>query len=366
MSEKLIQPILQALRTVQDPDLKQDLVTLGMVQSLQVTDQQVSFVLVLTTPACPLQEFLKQACIEAIHTHVSRGLNVHITCTSQVTTAQKSTQTLLTIKNIIAVAAGKGGVGKSTVATNLAVSLAQQGAAVGLLDADIYGPSIPTMFGCEQEKLLVEQQDNKKYMVPLTKYGVKVMSIGFLTQPGEAVIWRGPMASSALRQLVYDTLWGDLDYLLVDLPPGTSDIQLTLVQAISVTGAVVVTTPQQIALADVIKCIAMFQKSAIEVPILGIIENMSYFAPEESTHHQRYYPFGQGGGKQLAQTYQVPLLGELPLVADLMEASDRGIPAATKSNVLGYTFKEISSKLAQQITIRNLQLPPTQRVIISK
>ncbi len=362
MDEKITQEILQALGTVQDPDLKQDLVTLGMVQSLQVADQQVSFVLVLTTPACPLQEFLKQACIEAIHTQVNKELIVHIALTAQVTTRHSTTGNLPHIKNIIAIAAGKGGVGKSTIATNLAASLAQQGAAVGLLDADIYGPSIPTMFGCEQEKPLVEQQDNKKYIVPLIKYGVKLVSIGFLTQPDEAIIWRGPMASSALRQLLYDTLWGDLDYLLIDLPPGTSDIQLTLVQAVAVTGVVVVTTPQKVALADVIKCIAMFQKSAIEVPILGIIENMAYFTPEESTH-QRYYPFGQGGGKQLAQTYQVPLLGEIPLATKLMEASDRGIPAATKSDLLGHTFKEISSKLAQQITIRNLQLPPTQRVV---
>lgn len=361
MEEKLIEEILQALRTVQDPDLKQDLVTLGMIQSLQVIDQQVSFVLVLTTPACPLQEFLKKACIEAIHAYVSKELMVHITLTAQVTTTHARTENLPHIKNIIAIAAGKGGVGKSTVATNVAVSLAQQGAVVGLLDADIYGPSIPIMFGCEKEKLLIEQQDNKKYMVPLNRYGVKVMSIGFLTQPGEAVIWRGPMASSALRQLIYDTLWGDLDYLLIDLPPGTSDIQLTLVQAVALTGAVAVTTPQQIALADVIKCIAMFQKSAIEVPILGIIENMAYFTPEESTG-QRYYPFGQEGGKQLAQTYQVPLLGEIPLATELMEGSDQGIPAATKPHALGHLFKEIASKLAQQITIRNLQLPPTQRV----
>jgi ATP-binding protein involved in chromosome partitioning len=362
MNENLIQATLQALRTVQDPDLKQDIVTLGMVQSLQVVDQQVSFVLVLTTPACPLQEFLKKACIEAIHTEVNKELIVHIALTAQVTTTHSTTGKLPHIKNIIAIAAGKGGVGKSTIATNLAVSLAQQGAQVGLLDADIYGPSIPTMFGCEGEKPRVEQRDNKKYIIPLLKYGVKLVSIGFLTNPAEAVIWRGPMASTALRQFLYDTDWENLDYLLIDLPPGTSDIQLTLVQAVAVTGAVVVTTPQKVALADVIKCIAMFQKSAIEVPILGIIENMAYFTPVESTN-QRYYPFGQGGGKQLAQTYQVPLLGEIPLSTELMEASDRGVPAATVTDPLGHRFKEISSKLAQQITIRNLQLPPTQRVL---
>jgi ATP-binding protein involved in chromosome partitioning len=361
MDEKLNQAILQALRTVQDPDLKQDIITLGMVQSLQIMDQQVSFVLVLTTPACPLQEMLKKACIAAIHTHVSRNLNIHITCTAQVTSGRKPTGALPTIKNVIAVASGKGGVGKSTVATNLAVSLAQQGAAVGLLDSDIYGPSIPMMFGCEQEKPLIEQEGSKKYMVPLHKHGVKIMSIGFLVQPDEAVIWRGPMASSAFRQLLYDTWWGNLDYLLIDLPPGTSDIQLTLVQAVAVTGAVVVTTPQPIALADVTKCIAMFQKPAIEVPILGIIENMAYFAPEGSTH-QRYYPFGQGGGEKLACDYQLPFLGEIPLIAEIREASDRGTPAATQLDSLGDLWKGLASTLAQYISIRNLQLPPTECV----
>jgi ATP-binding protein involved in chromosome partitioning len=363
MEKNLEKAILKALSSVYDPDLKQDLVTLGMIQSLQINAQQINFVLVLTTPACPLQEFLKKACIAAIHTHVSNELIVNISITAQVTANKTSTGMLPHIKNIIAVASGKGGVGKSTIAANLAVSLAQQGATVGLLDADIFGPSIPTLFGCEGEKPLIEERENKKYILPLIKHGVKLVSIGFLTPQEGAVIWRGPMASSALRQLLFDTAWESLDYLFIDLPPGTSDIQLTLVQAVPVTGAVIVTTPQKVALADVIKSIAMFQKSAIEVPILGIIENMAYFIPEDLPMHQRYYPFGQGGGRQLADKYNIPFLGEIPLITAIREMSDQGIPAAINSGVLANLFKELASTLAQQISIRNLYLPPTQRVI---
>lgn len=360
--EKLKQLVLEALSHVQDPDLKKDLVTLGMVQSLHVTSKEISFVLVLTTPACPLQEMLKKACIEAIHTHISKELQVTIQTTAQVTTPH-ITSMLPDIKNIIAIASGKGGVGKSTIAANLAVSLAQQGATVGLLDADIFGPSIPILFGCADEKPGVKQIDNKKYIVPLVKYGIKLVSIGFLTTQEETVIWRGPMASTALRQFLYDTDWGELDYLLVDLPPGTSDIQLTLVQAVPVTGAVIVTTPQKVALADVIKSIGMFRKSSIEVPILGIIENMAYFIPEGLPSQQRYYPFGQGGGKSLADKYNVALLGEVPLISAIRDTSDRGIPAAQSTPELSKLFKELASALAQQVSIRNLSFPPTQPVV---
>jgi len=363
MNKDLEKTVLKALSSVYDPDLKQDLVTLGMIQSLQGNSQQINFTLVLTTPACPLREFLKKACIEAIHTHVSRDLIVNISITAKVTANKANTSMLPHIKNIIAVASGKGGVGKSTIASNLAVSLAQQGATVGLLDADIFGPSIPTLFGCEGERPLVEEREHKKYILPLIKHGIKLVSIGFLTPQEGAIIWRGPMASSALRQLLFDTDWENLDYLFVDLPPGTSDIQLTLVQAVPVTGVVIVTTPQKVALADVIKSIAMFQKSAIEVPILGIIENMAYFIPEDLHKHQRYYPFGQGGGKQLADKYNVPFLGEIPLITTIRETCDQGIPAATNSDELINLFNGLASTLAQQVSIRNLYLPPTQRVI---
>ena len=244
----------------------------------------------------------------------------------------------------------------------MAVSLAQQGAKVGLLDADIFGPSIPTMLGCEQEKPLIEQIGDKKYIIPILRYQVKIVSIGFLTPTEGAVIWRGPMASSALKQLLYDTLWEDLDYLLVDLPPGTSDIQLTLMQSVSVTGAVIITTPQKVALADVIKSISMFQKEGIEVPILGVIENMAYFIPDSIPGATRYYPFGQNGGKELAKKYEFPFLGEVPLLTQLRVTSDLGTPGVSIERDIKELFQDISSSLAQQISIRNLMLPPTTRV----
>lgn len=358
MHPDLTQAILDALQTVDDPDLKQNIVKLQMVQDLEVVDNNVIFVLVLTTPACPFQEMLKKACISAIHTLVDSSLCVQITCTAKVTTSQKLTKILPNVKNIIAIAAGKGGVGKSTLATNLATSLATQGAKVGLLDADIYGPSIPIMFGCEQQKLLIEIHDNKKHLVPLMKYGVQLMSIGFLTAPEEAIIWRGPMASTALRQLLHDTLWHNLDYLLVDLPPGTSDIHLTLINAIDITGVLIVTTPQKVAIADVRKCISMFQKPTIEIPILGIVENMSYLVTTDSENQDRNYLFGHGGGYDLAKTYQIPFLGTIPLDKDIMQACDSGVPisAQAEANVCANNFKAIASNLAQQITLQNLNI----------
>ncbi|MEM9417107.1 MAG: Mrp/NBP35 family ATP-binding protein [Bacteroidota bacterium] len=351
--------IIQALSTVEDPDLKQDLVTLGMIKDLTINQKQVAFTLVLTTPACPLQEILNKACVEAIHTQVAPHLVVDIQLDSQVTSTRPNTPILPQIKNIIAIASGKGGVGKSTIAVNLAVALAQHGAQVGLLDADIFGPSIPTMLGCEQAKLQVMEQAEKKYLVPLEKYGMQLLSIGLLTPPEEAMVWRGPMASKALRQLLGDTAWGALDYLLVDLPPGTSDIHLTLVQAVPVTGAVIVTTPQQVALADATKAWAMFQKPGIDVPVLGVVENMAYFTPPELPDH-KYYLFGQEGGKHWAAQHQVPLLGQIPLSQPIREGSDTGIPATLQAD--NSLFKQVAATLAQQVAIRNAQLAPTQPV----
>lgn len=342
--------VLQALGTVEDPDLQQDLVTLGMVQDLHVTHQQVTFTLVLTTPACPLQEVLKKACVEAIHTQVSADLAVIIHLTSQVTTVDARIPKLPQVKNIIAIASGKGGVGKSTVAVNLAVALAQHGARVGLLDADIFGPSIPTMLGCTAVQLQATVQDGKKQLVPLQKHGIQLVSMGLLTNPEEAMIWRGPMASKALKQLLNDTAWEALDYLLVDLPPGTSDIQLTLAQAVPVTGAVIVTTPQQVALADATKALAMFQKPGIEVPILGVIENMAHFTPPELPT-KKYYLFGKEGGKNWAAKHKVPLLGQIPFVQHIREDSDLGTPAALRQD--SHLFKKVTGALAQQVAIHN-------------
>ena len=351
--------IIQALSTVEDPDLKQDLVTLGMIKDLTINQKQVAFTLVLTTPACPLQEVLKKACVDAIHTQVAAELAVDIQLDSQVTSTHPNAPILPQVKNIIAIASGKGGVGKSTMAVNIALALAQHGAQVGLLDADIFGPSIPTMLGCEQAKLQVMEKAQKKYLIPLEKHGIQLLSMGLLTPPKEAMVWRGPMASKALRQLLGDTAWGALDYLLVDLPPGTSDIHLTLVQAVPVTGAVIVTTPQQVALADATKALAMFQKPGIDVPVLGVVENMAYFTPPELPDH-KYYLFGQEGGKHWAAQHQVPLLGQIPLSQLIREGGDTGTPAALQAD--NSLFKQVAAALAQQVAIRNAQLAPTQPV----
>jgi ATP-binding protein involved in chromosome partitioning len=355
------QDILKALATVQDPDLKRDLVSLGMIRDLAVTDKEIAFTVVLTTPACPLKEQIRQDCMEAVESVVGNALPIHITITSSVTSTRDQALLLPKVKNIIAIASGKGGVGKSTVTSNLAVALAQTGAKVGLIDADIYGPSIPTMFNCEFEQPEVREVDGKNMIIPLEQYGVKLMSIGFLAPPDSAVVWRGPMASAALKQFFSDTIWGELDYLLIDLPPGTSDIHLTLVQTVPVTGAVIVTTPQKVALADANKGLAMFRQPQINVPVLGIIENMAYFTPEELPDN-KYYIFGKDGGKNLSEKYGVPLLGQIPLVQSIRESGDSGLPAVMKEGPTALAFRELAKSLARQIAIRNANLVETKRV----
>ncbi|MDW8296148.1 MAG: Mrp/NBP35 family ATP-binding protein [Raineya sp.] len=347
--------ILQALSQVQEPDLKKDLVTLNMIKNLEVQGNRVSFVVVLTTPACPLKEKIRQDCEEAILS-VFPQAEIHIDMQAEVTSVLKVNH-LPNIKNIVAIASGKGGVGKSTVTANLAVALAHTGAKVGVIDADIFGPSMPVMFGVEYEKPMVQEINGKQYIIPVEQYGVKLISMGFLSPAESAVVWRGPMASKAFLQFLNDTYWGELDYLLIDLPPGTSDIHLTMAQAMPITGVVIVTTPQKVALADAQKGLVMFRQGTINIPILGIVENMAYFTPAELPQN-KYYIFGRDGGKVLAERYNVPFLGEIPLVQGIREAGDIGRPIIAQGEEETPTyqaFKALAERLAQQIAIRNAQ-----------
>lgn len=344
--------ILQALGNVEEPDLKKDLVTLNMIQDIQIDGNRVSFSVILTTPACPLKAMIENACRNAVLHFVSKEADIHINMTSQVTT-QKNTG-VPGVKNIIAVASGKGGVGKSTVAVNLALGLAKLGSKVGLIDADIYGPSIPIMFGLEGAKPKASQTaDGKTRIEPIEKYGIKLLSIGFFTDPNQPVPWRGPMISTAVKQLFNDADWGELDYLVVDLPPGTGDIHITITQTFPVTGAVIVTTPQNVALADARKGIGMFLMPAINVPILGIVENMSYFTPAELPEN-KYYIFGQGGGEKLANQLDVPFLGEIPLVKGISDSGDAGMPIVLDEySVQSKAFIDMAKRVAQQVSISN-------------
>lgn len=352
--------VLKALSEVQDPDLKKDLVTLNMIQQIHIDGNKLAFDVVLTTPACPLKELIKKDCEKAIEKHLGE-VDLHINMTSAVTTARNNAPLLPEVKNIIAIASGKGGVGKSTVSANLAVSLAKSGARVGLIDADIFGPSVPTMFNCEHEQPGVTQVDGKNQIVPVEQYGVKLISIGFLSPAENAVVWRGPMASSALKQFIGDTVWGPLDYLLIDLPPGTSDIHLTMVQTVPVTGAIIVTTPQKVAIADAQKGLQMFKQPTINVPVLGVIENMAYFTPEELPDN-KYFIFGEKGGENLANKNEVPFLGQIPIVQSIRESGDNGYPAALKDGVTSEAFRKLGAAVAQQVAIRNATLEKTTPV----
>jgi len=345
--------VLSALRNVEDPDLKKDLVSLNMIKDLKIDGFHVSFTLELTTPACPMKDMLKNACNNAVKHFVSTEAEVAINVTSRVTKPMDISQ-LKDIRNIILVSSGKGGVGKSTVASNLAVALAADGAKVGLIDADIYGPSVPIMFDLVGAKPSArETPDGKTLILPIEKYGIKLLSLGFFADPDQPVPWRGPMASNAIKQLFNDADWGELDYLIVDLPPGTGDIHITITQSFPIAGAVIVTTPQQVALADTRKGLAMFKMPSINIPVLGVIENMAYFTPEELPEN-KYYLFGRDGGKQLAASFDVPFLGEIPIVQGIAEAGDNGTPIAlNSSDIISKTFSMIAGRVAQQIAISN-------------
>jgi ATP-binding protein involved in chromosome partitioning len=359
--------IINALRTVNDPDLHRDLVTLNMIEDVKVDGNKVSFKVVLTTPACPLKDKIKQDCITAIHQLIDPWAEVNIEMTSRVTTRRADKQPLLQgVKNIIAVASGKGGVGKSTVAVNLAVALGRTGAKVGLIDADIYGPSVPLMFDEVNAQPKAIEKDGKTLVQPIKKHGISILSVGFFVDPAKALVWRGPMASNALTQLFSEADWGELDYMVIDMPPGTGDIHLTIVQQLPVTGVCIVTTPQEVALADARKAIGMFTQESINVPILGLIENMAWFTPAELPEN-KYFIFGQEGGKKLAEASNLPLLGQIPLVQGICESGDKGSPIALNaSSPISEAFKILAQNTAQQVAIRNANIAPTKIVEITK
>lgn len=353
--------VLRALSTVEEPDLKKDLVTLNMVSDIKINKNNVSFTVTLTTPACPLKDIIKKRCEIAIHSLVGENVVITIDFTSNTTSLRTDKRDILKgVKNIIAVVSGKGGVGKSTVAANLALAIAEGGAKVGLMDADIYGPSVHIMFGIRGERPQMRDVNGKGKIVPIDRYGIKVMSIGLLVDERQAVVWRGPMVSSAIKQFVTDVDWGELDYLVIDMPPGTGDIHLTIVQTVPVTGVIVVTTPQLVALADAKKGIAMFNQPGLKVPVIGLVENMSYFTPKELPEN-KYYIFGQEGGQRLASEFDIPFLGEIPLVQSIREGGDIGVPVMIGDDAISKkAFIEFSDNAIRGIAIRNAQLPVTE------
>ncbi len=340
--------ILDVLRPVQDPELRKSLVELNMIRNVRVEGSKVSFTLVLTTPACPLREFIVEDCQKAVKTLPGvESVEVEVTAETPQQKSLPDRTGIAGVKNIIAVSSGKGGVGKSTVAVNIAVSLAQAGAKVGLIDADIYGPNAPTMLGLADAKIVVQQGSNGEVLEPAFNYGVKLVSMGFLIDPDQPVVWRGPMLNGIIRQFLYQVQWGDLDYLIVDLPPGTGDAQLTLAQAVPMAGAVIVTTPQTVALLDARRGLRMFQQ--LQVPILGIVENMSYFVPPDLPDRQ-YDIFGSGGGEKTAKELGLPLLGCIPLELPVREGGDRGVPIVV-NDPESPSAKAITA-IAQQVAAR--------------
>ena len=355
--------ILKALSNVQEPDLGKDLVTLNMVKDIVIDGDAVSFTIVLTTPACPMKDLMSRASENAIKLLVNKNAKVTVNFTANTTSTRKDDQKVLGgVKNIIAVVSGKGGVGKSTISANLALALAEGGASVGLMDADIYGPSVPIMFGVRGARPMMKEVNGKGMIVPLDKFGIKLMSIGLLVDEKNAVVWRGPMASSAIRQFVTEVDWGELDYLVIDMPPGTGDIHLTLMQTVPVTGAVIVTTPQNVALADAKKGIAMFSQAQINVPIIGLIENMAYFTPAELPNN-KYYLFGKEGGRKLAEEYDLSFLGQIPLVQTIREGGDDGVPAMVGNDELTKeAFRNFTAQTVRNIAMRNANLPQTSLI----
>ena len=353
--------ILDALKNVRYPGTGKNLVESDMVaDDIRIDGMTVSLSLVFDKPTDPFIKSVVKAAETAIKTFASENAEPRIAVVSR-TVTPKVEKLLPGVKNIIGVSSGKGGVGKSTVASNLAVALAQKGYKVGLLDADIFGPSIPKMFGVEDEPVYMDEVDGRHLIAPVEKYGVKLLSIGFLVDKDNAVLWRGGMASNALKQLISDANWGDLDYFVIDMPPGTSDIHLTLVQTLAITGAIVVSTPQEVALADARKGISMFRSDKVNVPVLGIVENMAWFTPANHPD-EKYFIFGNGGGKRLAEAIHTQLLAQIPLVASICDAGDDGRPAVLNNTVSAAAFASLADKAVEAIEKRNQELPPTHKV----
>ena len=364
------QAVLDALTKISAPGEGKNMVESGAVTNVVVFGDEVVVDVVIDNPTLQARKKTEVSVMQVIHAEVDQKLKVKVNIKVEVPQNAPNPNLIKGkpipgIKNIVAIASGKGGVGKSTVTANIAVTLAQMGFQVGLLDADIYGPSMPTMFDVVMEKPLSVMIDGKSKMKPVENHGVKMLSIGLFTQPGQAVIWRGPMAAKALNQLIFDAHWGELDFLLIDLPPGTGDIHLSIMQALPITGALVVSTPQEVALADARKGVAMFQQENIQVPVLGIIENMAYFTPEELPDH-KYYIFGKDGAKHLAEDLGVPFIGALPLVQSIREAGDVGRPAALQqTGPTATAFEALTREAVRQVVARNEALPPTEAIKIT-
>ena len=345
MNEK---QVIKALSKVNDPDLKKDLVSLNMIKNISIDNNVVSFEIVLTTPACPLKEQIKKDCLNELN-KINNNVKYNITFSSNVVPFDKKTM-IKNIKNIIAISSGKGGVGKSTIASNLAVGLGNMGAKTGLIDADIFGPSIPTMFNCENEQPTIKKSKEKNIIIPIEQYGIKLLSMGLLIPNNKAVVWRGPMASSAMKQLILDVEWGELDYLIVDLPPGTSDIHITLSQSFPVTGTVIISTPQKVSTNDAEKAISMYNQKATNIPIIGLIENMSYFIDDND---KKNYLFGKDGGKTLCNKFSIDFIGQIPIDKRISDGSDLGYPIILKENKISDIFKTLSQNIARKIAINN-------------
>jgi len=352
MSEITPKEILQALGHVDDPDLHKDIVTLGMVKDIQIDGKKIAFTVELTTPACPMKEMIERACNNAIKHFIKEVEEIKITMSSQVTTKRDKSEVLPGVKNIIAVASGKGGVGKSTVAANLAYGLQHMGAKVGILDADIYGPSIPIIMGLKGHQIQISENGK---MIPALKDGIKILSIGFMIRESQPVVWRGPMIASAFKQFINDALWGELDYLIIDLPPGTGDIHLTLTQLLPLTGVVMVTTPQEMAIADCRRAMSMFNTEGVKAPIIGIVENMSWFVPADSPD-KKYFIFGEGGADILSKEFDVPVIGHIPIFENLRSTADAGANPFNELNPATTQLVAITESLAQQVSIKNNKL----------